>query len=133
MITKFVDFVYMFYSDLNNKKCISQNTLVFILMLSTYRCIVTATDQGKPPKSSTTVVDIIYTEVPTTTTTIKVTTIPPEDFFSKPGNLAWIIILSAILGTLLLALLLYLCFRFCPQLQACRNTGNCCKPSRYVI
>ncbi|XP_078334125.1 protocadherin Fat 4-like [Crassostrea virginica] len=97
------------------------------------RYLVTATDKGSPPLSSTTTVNMIYIETttttPTTTTTTTVTTTPALD----TGSVA-AITLGSLIAALLLGTLLYFFIRLC-YTGACAGSApcdfmNCCRNRR---
>lgn len=83
------------------------------------RFTITAVDKGSPALTGTTYVDIIYKEATTTTTT---TTAAPStyNFWDDSGAVAAFSI-AMVLGTILLAALLYYLLRCC-------FTGMCCGP-----
>uniref|UniRef100_K1QTH8 Cadherin EGF LAG seven-pass G-type receptor 2 n=1 Tax=Magallana gigas TaxID=29159 RepID=K1QTH8_MAGGI len=83
------------------------------------RFTITAVDKGSPSLTGTTYVDIIYKEATTTTTT---TTAAPStyNFWDDSGAVAAFSI-AMVLGTILLAALLYYLLRCC-------FTGMCCGP-----
>ncbi|XP_061186596.1 cadherin-23-like [Saccostrea echinata] len=96
------------------------------------RYLVTATDKGTPPLSSTTTVNMIYIETTTTTVSTTTTTISISSSLDSASIAA--IVLGSLLGAILAGILLYFLIRLC-YTGACLGSApcdfmNCCKNSQ---
>ncbi|XP_052673753.1 protocadherin gamma-C4-like [Crassostrea angulata] len=96
------------------------------------RYLVTATDKGSPPLSSTTTVNMIYIETTTTTPSTTTTTLPPSTGLDAGAVAA--IVLGSLIGAFLLGTLLYFFLRLC-YTGACGGSApcdfmNCCRNRR---